>query len=98
MPNDNIERAIKKGAGTLEGVTYEEVRYEGYGPDVSETVMMSGSYFADLINAQVNADLLPFFNPMYETRFPKASEIISCGNRCGPFTGNWVRAMNVLRK
>jgi len=32
MPNDNIERAIKKGAGTLEGVTYEEVRYEGYGP------------------------------------------------------------------
>lgn len=32
MPNDNIERAIKKGAGTLDGVTYEEVRYEGYGP------------------------------------------------------------------
>ena len=29
MPNDNIDRAIKKGAGTLEGVTYEEVRYEG---------------------------------------------------------------------
>jgi YebC/PmpR family DNA-binding regulatory protein len=32
MPNDNIERAIKKGAGTLDGVSYEEVRYEGYGP------------------------------------------------------------------
>jgi len=32
MPNDNIERAIKKGAGTLEGVSYEEIRYEGYGP------------------------------------------------------------------
>lgn len=32
MPNDNIERAIKKGTGALEGVTYEEVRYEGYGP------------------------------------------------------------------
>jgi len=32
MPNDNIERAIKKGMGTLEGETYEEVRYEGYGP------------------------------------------------------------------
>jgi YebC/PmpR family DNA-binding regulatory protein len=32
MPNDNIERAIKKGAGSLDGVTYEEVRYEGYGP------------------------------------------------------------------
>jgi YebC/PmpR family DNA-binding regulatory protein len=32
MPNDNIERAIKKGTGALEGVTYEEVFYEGYGP------------------------------------------------------------------
>ena len=32
MPNDNIERAIKKGTGTLEGVTYDEIQYEGYGP------------------------------------------------------------------
>lgn len=32
MPNDNIERAIKKGTGNLDGVTYEEIRYEGYGP------------------------------------------------------------------
>jgi YebC/PmpR family DNA-binding regulatory protein len=32
MPGDNIERAIKKGTGELEGVTYEEVQYEGYGP------------------------------------------------------------------
>jgi YebC/PmpR family DNA-binding regulatory protein len=32
MPNDNIERAIKKGTGELEGVTYEEIQYEGYGP------------------------------------------------------------------
>lgn len=32
MPWDNIERAIKKGTGELEGVTYEEVTYEGYGP------------------------------------------------------------------
>jgi YebC/PmpR family DNA-binding regulatory protein len=32
MPADNIERAIKKGTGQLEGVTYEEVTYEGYGP------------------------------------------------------------------
>lgn len=32
MPKDNIERAIKKGAGGLEGVTYEEITYEGYGP------------------------------------------------------------------
>ena len=32
MPGDNIDRAIKKGTGELEGVTYEEVQYEGYGP------------------------------------------------------------------
>jgi YebC/PmpR family DNA-binding regulatory protein len=32
MPSDNIERAIKKGTGELEGVTYEEATYEGYGP------------------------------------------------------------------
>jgi YebC/PmpR family DNA-binding regulatory protein len=32
MPSDNIERAVKKGTGQLEGVQYEEVTYEGYGP------------------------------------------------------------------
>ncbi len=31
MPKDTIERAIKRGSGDLEGVNYEEVRYEGYG-------------------------------------------------------------------
>ncbi len=33
MPNDNIQRAIKKGTGDLEGVSYEEFIYEGYGPN-----------------------------------------------------------------
>jgi YebC/PmpR family DNA-binding regulatory protein len=32
MPKDNIDRAIKKGTGELEGVVYEEIVYEGYGP------------------------------------------------------------------
>lgn len=32
MPKDNIERAIKKGTGELEGVEYSEITYEGYGP------------------------------------------------------------------
>ena len=32
MPKDNIERAIKKGTGEMEGVNYEEIVYEGYGP------------------------------------------------------------------
>ena len=33
MPKDNIERAVKKGTGDLEGVHYEEITYEGYGPN-----------------------------------------------------------------
>ena len=32
MPNDNIDRAIKKGTGELEGVEYQEISYEAYGP------------------------------------------------------------------
>lgn len=32
MPHDNIDRAVKRGTGELQGVTYEEVVYEGYGP------------------------------------------------------------------
>jgi YebC/PmpR family DNA-binding regulatory protein len=31
MPKDNVERAIKRGSGDLDGVNYEEIRYEGYG-------------------------------------------------------------------
>ena len=32
MPKDTIERAVKKGSGELEGESYDEIRYEGYGP------------------------------------------------------------------
>lgn len=32
MPKNNIDRAIKKGTGELEGINYEEITYEGYGP------------------------------------------------------------------
>src|SRR5690606_37720343 len=32
VPNENIERAIKRGTGELEGAAYEELMYEGYGP------------------------------------------------------------------
>ncbi|MEO5589308.1 MAG: YebC/PmpR family DNA-binding transcriptional regulator [Gemmatimonadaceae bacterium] len=32
MPKENIERAVKKGTGELEGVEYQEITYEGYGP------------------------------------------------------------------
>ena len=33
MPNDNVDRAIKKGTGELEGISFEEVTFEGYGPN-----------------------------------------------------------------
>ena len=32
MPNDNIKRAIQRGTGELEGASYEEITFEGYGP------------------------------------------------------------------
>jgi YebC/PmpR family DNA-binding regulatory protein len=40
MPTDNIERAIKKGTGELEGVTYDEITYEGYGPGGAAVLVM----------------------------------------------------------
>jgi YebC/PmpR family DNA-binding regulatory protein len=42
MPNDNIDRAIKKGTGELEGASYEEVTYEGYGPG-GTAILIEGS-------------------------------------------------------
>jgi YebC/PmpR family DNA-binding regulatory protein len=41
MPSDNIERAIKKGTGQLEGVTYEEIMYEGFGPGGAAILVQS---------------------------------------------------------
>jgi YebC/PmpR family DNA-binding regulatory protein len=41
MPKDNIERAIKKGTGELEGVNYEESTYEGYGPGGAAVLLES---------------------------------------------------------
>jgi YebC/PmpR family DNA-binding regulatory protein len=41
MPKDNIDRAIKKGTGELEGVSYEESTYEGYGPGGAAVLLES---------------------------------------------------------
>src|SRR5437016_13270414 len=38
MPNDTIRRAVEKGTGELEGVNYEELGYDGYGPGWVATV------------------------------------------------------------
>ncbi len=42
MPNDNIDRAVKKGTGELAGSSYEEVTYEGYGPG-GAAILIEGS-------------------------------------------------------
>jgi len=39
MPKDNIERAIKRGTGGMDGVSYEEIRYEGYGPNGAAVIV-----------------------------------------------------------
>lgn len=39
MPNDTIDRAIKRGTGELEGVMYEEITYEGYGPSGAAVIV-----------------------------------------------------------
>src|SRR5699024_3919268 len=39
MPNDNIERAIKKATGTLDRANYEELTYEGYGPSGTAVIV-----------------------------------------------------------
>ena len=39
MPKDTIERAIKRGSGGLEGVNYEEIRYEGYGTNGAAVIV-----------------------------------------------------------
>jgi YebC/PmpR family DNA-binding regulatory protein len=39
MPKDNIERAVKRGAGALDDTDYQEMRYEGYGPGGSAVIV-----------------------------------------------------------
>ena len=58
MPKDNIERAIKKGTGELEGVNYEESVYEGYGPGGAAVLLES---LTDNKNRAV-ADIRHIFN------------------------------------
>jgi YebC/PmpR family DNA-binding regulatory protein len=58
MPKDNIERAIKKGTGELEGVSYEECSYEGYGPGGAAILVES---LTDNKNRAV-ADIRHIFN------------------------------------
>lgn len=58
MPKDNLERAIKKGTGELEGVNYEEIVYEGYGPGGAAVIVES---LTDNKNRSI-ADIRHIFN------------------------------------
>jgi YebC/PmpR family DNA-binding regulatory protein len=58
MPKNNIDRAIKKGTGELEGVNYEEIVYEGYGPGGAAVLLES---LTDNKNRAV-ADIRYIFN------------------------------------
>jgi YebC/PmpR family DNA-binding regulatory protein len=53
MPNDNIERAVKKGTGELEGSSYEEVTYEGYGPGGAAIVIEASTDNANRTVAEI---------------------------------------------
>src|SRR4026208_303368 len=53
MPNDNIERAVKKGTGELEGSSYEEVVYEGYGPGGAAIVIEASTDNANRTVAEI---------------------------------------------
>jgi len=53
MPGDNIERAIKKGTGELEGITLEEVIYEGYGPGGAAVIIEATTDNANRTVAEV---------------------------------------------
>ncbi|MEO8201723.1 MAG: YebC/PmpR family DNA-binding transcriptional regulator [Gemmatimonadota bacterium] len=53
MPNENIERAVKKGTGELEGSSYEEVVYEGYGPGGAAIVIEASTDNANRTVAEI---------------------------------------------
>ena len=54
MPKDNIERAIKKGTGELDGVNYEESVYEGYGPGGAAVLIESLTHNKNLAVAYIS--------------------------------------------
>ncbi len=53
MPNENIERAVRKGTGELEGSSYEEVTYEGYGPGGAAIVIEASTDNANRTVAEI---------------------------------------------
>ena len=63
VPNDNLERAIKRGGGQLEGADYAEIRHEGYGPG-------GGGYHCGLFNRQQKPHTVGGAARFHQTRRP----------------------------
>ena len=83
MPNDNIDRAIKKGTGELAGETYHEITYEGYGPN--GVAIIGASRDPSKLSYGVIRNLIDpehgYPGPIYPVN-PRADEIL--GRRCYP--------------
>lgn len=67
MPKDNIERAVKKGTGELEGQAFEEYRYEGYGPSGLAIIVETISDNKNRTVAEVRASFSKYEGNMGET-------------------------------
>ena len=81
MPFENIDRAVKKGTGELEGVTYEEVTYEGYGP-AGVAIMLEAT--TDNANRTV-AEIRHLFD-RHGGKLSSANSVAWMFDRCGLIT------------
>ena len=67
MPKDNIERAIKKGEGNDKDSTYEEVRYEGYGPSGVAVIVEAMTNNKNRTAAEIRSTFSKFGGNLGET-------------------------------
>ena len=106
MPADNIERAIKKGTGELEGTTYEEVTYEGYGPGGIAILMESAGHttyesmrgVAGLLGANGLGSVLVVTDPYHALRARLMAEDVGLTAYVSPTPSSVVRGNNELRR
>ena len=67
MPNDNIQRAIKRGTGEIEGAAYEELTYEGYGPNGLSVILETATDNKNRTIAEVRSLFTKYGGNMGET-------------------------------
>ena len=81
MPNDNIQRAVKKGTGELEGVTYQEITYEGYGPGGVAILVETTTDNANRTVAEVR-----YVFSKYDGNIGNPNSVAWMFDRCGQIT------------